>query len=1266
MFNNALLMAAAASGDSLVQVGNSALFDDANSEYLSRTPSGAGNLRKWTLSLWAYRGDLGTGEFKLWSAISGSNFDMVAFSGNELGIEINTSTSSSNSLRSNALFRDQGWYHIVVVWDSDNTVATNRIRAWVNGERITSWRTGNFPGSAGVNSLTNSTVLHTLGAKANVSQYFDGYLAESVLIDGLALEPTSFGQYDSTGTFWTPLSSATIRGLTFGTNGFYLDNTTNAQTDASGEGNNFTNNNTVTTTALMSPTQLPRLLWNPLSPLFSATLTEGNTKTASTSGGHEGAFANTNFPKTGKWQTEVLVDVSGGSSAIVSFAIMPSLSSESLNQYIGDNSDSYGFYVYPTNQAFYSGTSSSFTTGSVARSTFKYQICWDASAGDGTADVYFGIDNTFYDNDGSTDGNPATGANPTIENLDISTSEWNLLGIPYDAGTLQTADEADWEYSIQSGYTALNLTNIAEQTTRTKSNLEEYFDTTLYEGNGAGQRIGKFLPFTDTFTVANSALFDDGDTELTRTPSGDGNLDAWTFSTWVKFCDDGDYGSIFGAGDSGSNQMSIYKQTDGAIRFQLYKAASFVGRLITTQKFLDTSRWYNIVVVWNSGSSDSGERMKIFISGVRITSFSTEVYPSQNLDGFVNDASYKHFIGNDTAALANASDIYLSQTVLLDGTTVANADNFGQVDTSTGRWIPKQITGLTMGTNGFFMDYAASGANLGDDAAGSIDYANDGGIQVDDTPTVNFAVFDANFVQSGFVLSNGNQTADASSTNKWGTITLPITTGKWFGVATTTDANSRRFGVASNEEDFVNLGTGVIPTDDEYAWAVALSNTTTVLARNDGTNVTGTIQTIDRTNDRYAVAIDCDNRKVWLGVYDNSAGNIQWVDGGGTVRTTDVPASGVNETYILTGTSWRFFAEHGDTGSAQTIDFGQSSFGGASLPSGFLGLNQDNMPTGESYQTAFSWIKNRDATDNHMLFDRVRGIYNDMHSNTTDVQVTNVNTLQRFLNGGVQVGNDVQVNTASESYVAWNWYMETTGSGTSNEDGSINTTSTLVDTNLGLSISTYTGTGGNATVGHGLGVAPEIIFVKRTDSASGWYMQHSNLLATQFMQLNALDAVAANATVWNSTFPTSTVFNIGSNAVTNASSATYLALCFAPSQFTAIGSYKGNGNANGSFVPTVNSLGVPIQPAWIMFKRTDAANNWLIYDNKRSSFNEATNFLYPDLSNVEGTGVPIDFVEGGVKMRTTNAIVNASGGTYIYLAFGTPLIDVDGRIITGF
>ena len=223
----------------------------------------------------------------------------------------------------------------------------------------------------------------------------------------------------------------------------------------------------------------------------------------------------------------------------------------------------------------------------------------------------------------------------------------------------------------------------------------------------------------------------------------------------------------------------------------------------------------------------------------------------------------------------------------------------------------------------------------------------------------------------------------------------------------------------------------------------------------------------------------------------------------------------------------------------------------------------------------------------------MRGIYKDWHSSTTtDPEVTNVNTLQRFLNGGVQVGNDVQVNTASESYVAWNWYMETAGSGSSNTDGSINTTSTLVDTN--------------------------------------------------------------------------SVISIGTSGIVNGSSLDYVCYAFAPSQFISIGSYIGNGNANGSFVPTINSLGIPIQPAWFLTKNTTEAESWNLQDTARHPDNEVDISLFPNSTATDTAGYDKDFVTGGFKMRTTNAGVNKSGITYVYLAFGTPLIDVDGRIITGF
>ena len=198
---------------------------------------------------------------------------------------------------------------------------------------------------------------------------------------------------------------------------------------------------------------------------------------------------------------------------------MKNLSAESINQYVGTNSQAYGWYHTSTFK-FYSATSELFEVGSgrLPEETHKFQICWDASAGDGTADLFFGVDNVWYAADGGTDGNPVTGANPTIVNLDISDSEWSVLGVPYTTTlSLATADEAAWEYAIQTGYTALTLTDIAASVTRTASDTNKYFQTVLYEGNGAGQRVGAFQPFDNTFTVAKSALFDTS-SYLSRTP----------------------------------------------------------------------------------------------------------------------------------------------------------------------------------------------------------------------------------------------------------------------------------------------------------------------------------------------------------------------------------------------------------------------------------------------------------------------------------------------------------------------------------------------------------------------------------------------------------------------------------------------------------------------------------------------------------------------------------------------------------------------------
>ena len=284
-------------------------------------------------------------------------------------------------------------------------------------------------------------------------------------------------------------------------------------------------------------------------------------------------------------------------------------------------------------------------------------------------------------------------------------------------------------------------------------------------------------------------------------------------------------------------------------------------------------------------------------------------------------------------------------------------------------------------------------------------------------------------------------------------------------------------------------------------------------------------------------------------------------------------------------------------------------------------------------------------------------------------EATNVETLQSFLAGGVQVGNDVEVNTANESFVLWNWMMEATGSGASNTDGSINTTSTLVDTTLGMSISTYTGTGANATVGHGLGVAPEFILTRALDSGGDvqWVVYHSALGGTKALFLDATAAAATAIGYWNNTDTTSSVFSLGTSTYNNGSSIKNVAYCFAPSQFISTGTWTGNTNDDGPFISTVNSLGVPISPTWILFKRSSATGqNWQIIDRSINPYNAAKYSLPANVTDAQtdwGSPPALDFVTGGIKVRVNNTTIN--NGTLIYMAIGTPIIDTDGRIIAG-
>jgi len=297
------------------------------------------------------------------------------------------------------------------------------------------------------------------------------------------------------------------------------------------------------------------------------------------------------------------------------------------------------------------------------------------------------------------------------------------------------------------------------------------------------------------------------------------------------------------------------------------------------------------------------------------------------------------------------------------------------------------------------------------------------------------------------------------------------------------------------------------------------------------------------------------------------------------------------------------------------------------------------------------WYKARDVSSYAGVVNAIRGDDYFLQTFSTDAETYSsgllVSDSTGFTPGSVFTTN---------SYVAWNWLAN--GSGVSNTDGSI-TSTVSANTTSGFSIVTYTGTGANATVGHGLGVTPAMMIVKRTELSGGsWRVYHKSLSATSYLLLEARDASASQANLWNNTEPTSSVFTIGTAGDVNLSSYKHIAYVFAEKKgFSKFGSYVSNANVDGTFVYT------GFKPAFIIVKNTSAIGNWFMLDNKRNTYNPVNTRLTAEGTYADDTGssYDIDFVSNGFKLRTNSNPNDGSGNTYIYMAFAeNPLVGTNG------
>ena len=324
------------------------------------------------------------------------------------------------------------------------------------------------------------------------------------------------------------------------------------------------------------------------------------------------------------------------------------------------------------------------------------------------------------------------------------------------------------------------------------------------------------------------------------------------------------------------------------------------------------------------------------------------------------------------------------------------------------------------------------------------------------------------------------------------------------------------------------------------------------------------------------------------------------------------------------------------------------------------------------------WIKNRtdagDAPATGGIWDSTRGFAQDkvLTSFTTNSEGQNANGFAIATTDGFTVEDGTSganprtaTNKNAKNYVAWQWKANG-GTTSSNSDGDI-TATVQANTTAGFSIVTFTGNGNNdATIGHGLGTTPAMIITKNRDDAVLWRVFHKDLTSTNTLFLNenfAQTAPSGHSNGYIKTVGSSTYSVYQGNSDTNGvngSSDDMIAYCFAEKQgYSKIGSYTGNGNADGAFVYT------GFKPAWLMIKRTDSTNHWLLFDIKRDTFNVGEKWLRADTSDAESTGIYWDGLSNGFKARTNDPIINASGGTYIYMTFAEhPFVSSKGVPVT--
>ena len=622
------------------------------------------------------------------------------------------------------------------------------------------------------------------------------------------------------------------------------------------------------------------------------------------------------------------------------------------------------------------------------------------------------------------------------------------------------------------------------------------------------------------------------------------------------------------------------------------------------------------------------------------------------------------------------------------------------------------VTGTTSGTITAYTDSPFTGGSpFYNDKSGTGNHFTHTNIipndVVIDSPENNFCTFAGNLNRTGqsLTFTEGNlEVASGSfwSSSVWNRMSMAViggSTGKYY-------AEFVNYGSSGGGSTVIGVGSYEALANNTTQHNDAITYYYTYIDQNGSrANIGGNYASAPGIsgNEVVRLAWDVSNGKVWIGgsqeFFDvgsgvgnpangtNPSGTISNYAGSpiGVLHNRSVNVGrcimnfGQNGTFNGTLTAGGYADENGDGNFFYSVPSGFVCLSSKNLPEPAIGPNSDTQPTshfipysytadntdnkartGMGFQPDLLWIKCRDTAFSNGLYDSSRGADKYLSSNTTGVETT-YDLMSSFDSDGFTTQNDSTVgnlwNYSSDKYIVWSW--KANGGTTTTNDASATGVGSIdsvyqANTDAGFSIVTYTGTGSNGTLAHGLGVAPKLMFIKGLSAGGSgphnWIAYHGangSDPETDYLYLSTTASTDDSNTIFNDTAPTSTVFSLGTHVTVNENTVNYVAYIWAEIEgFSKFGSFTSIGNSNGEYV----YLG--FKPALFVAKSL-GTENWIVLDNKRPGYNPTGNYLYWNLSNTEGGagGEYVDLLSNGVKIRTTGASIGSGSQKYVYMAW---------------